>query len=53
MFYEREAAGLGGEFLSQFDRSVRLIVTNPQLGRQMTSKLRRLLLRRFPFQIIY
>lgn len=52
-FYESEAAGLGQEFIDEFERAVALIASNPELGSLYRSDTRRKILRRFPFQIIY
>jgi plasmid stabilization system protein ParE len=52
-FYEREARGLGAEFIGEFERALELIATNPHLGPHFEAETRRKLLRRFPFQIIY
>ncbi len=52
-FYEREAVGLGAEFIDEFDHAVRLIAANPHLGPHFEGTFRRKLLRRFPFQLIY
>jgi plasmid stabilization system protein ParE len=52
-FYEREARGLGSDFIDEFERALELIATNPHLGPHFEADSRRKLLQRFPFQIIY
>ena len=32
MFYEREAAGLGGEFIEEYERALEMIASNPHLA---------------------
>ena len=53
MFYEREAAGLGGEFIEEYERALEMIASNPHLGPHFEGESRRKLMRRFPFQIVY
>lgn len=52
-FYESEAAGLGSEFLEDVQRIVEVLREYPKLGRAVGRGLRRALLRRFPFSLIY
>jgi toxin ParE1/3/4 len=52
-FYEEEAAGLGSDFLAEIDRAVGLLEQNPVLGAPLPRGARKLLLRRFPFLVIY
>jgi len=52
-FYEREAEGLGAEFIDAFEHAVQLLASNPHLGSHFEGSVRRKLLRRFPFQLIY
>lgn len=52
-FYEREAQGLGAEFIDEFDHALELVASNPHPGPHFEGETRRKLLRRFPFQIIY
>jgi plasmid stabilization system protein ParE len=52
-FYQREAAGLGFEFLDDVERVVDALREYPKFGRSIGRGLRRALLRRFPFSLIY
>jgi len=52
-WYEEQVVGLGYEFLDEFDKSIRLIATFPQLFEQIEDGVRRSLLNRFPYGIIY
>lgn len=51
-FYD-EQAGLGDEFLAEIKQASDDIAANPQLGAPYVESTRRLLLRRFPFAIVY
>lgn len=53
LWYEEQAVGLGYEFLDEFDQSVRLIVSFPELFEEMEEGVRRCLINRFPYGIIY
>lgn len=52
-FYEREAPGLGAEFLEDLDHALEMIASTPRLGAPFEENTRRVLLRRFPYSIIY
>ncbi len=52
-WYEEQAIGLGYEFLDEFDQSVRLIASFPKLFEQIEEGVRRCLVNRFPYSIIY
>lgn len=52
-FYEREAPGLGAEFLEDLDHALESIVSTPRLGARFEEQTRRVLLRRFPYSVIY
>ena len=54
LHYAREAnAELGQAFISEFERSIGLLVTNPKLGTVWRGATRRLPLRRFPYSVVY
>ncbi len=53
IFYENQARGLGTEFLDDVQRAVDRVRDNPELGQMVTDDLRRSLLSRFPFSLIY
>lgn len=54
-FYESQAAGLGEDFLTEANRVVELVTATPELGAPYAEGegIRRVLLQRFPFAIVY
>ncbi len=52
-WYNKQATGLGREFLDELDRAVRRIVAFPMSCTEIESGLRRCLLARFPYGLIY
>ena len=52
-FYARRVDGLGAEFLAAVDDAVRGIEEAPDRWRTVERDVRRYLLRRFPFAILY
>ncbi len=52
-WYERQSAGLGYEFLDELDRTVHRIKAYPDSCAELTPGLRRALLSRFPYGLIY
>jgi toxin ParE1/3/4 len=52
-YYESQRRGLGRTFLAEVQRTVDRIVENPRLGQAVRQGIRRRLLRRFPFGILY
>ena len=52
-WYEEQAIGLGYDFLDEFDQSVRLIASFPELYEMMESGVRRCLVNRFPYAVFY
>lgn len=52
-FYEGEAVGLGVDFLVEIQRIFTLLEENPALGVPMRRGARKILVRRFPYLIIY
>lgn len=53
VWYESQSFGLGVRFLDDFDRSIRRIGAFPLSCEEIESGLRRCLLSRFPYGIIY
>ena len=53
LFYHHQAHGLGGEFLDEVEHAEALLVAFPLAGRPLRAAIRRLGLRRFPFDLIY
>lgn len=52
-WYERQAAGLGLEFLDEIDQTVHRIKTYPESCSIVTGELRRGRLARFPYGLIF
>ena len=53
LYYERERPGLGAAFLDEVERYAAAIVKNPNGGTKVRDQVRRRLLRRFPYGILY
>ncbi|MGH7572646.1 MAG: type II toxin-antitoxin system RelE/ParE family toxin [Gemmatimonadota bacterium] len=52
-FYEARTPGLGADFIDEIERAVGNITANPRAGLPLEGNTRRVLLRRFPFSLIY
>lgn len=52
-WYDSQSQGLGTQFLDDLDRVIRRIVAYPLSGMEIEQGLRRCLLSRFPYGIIY
>jgi len=52
-FYEEQAHGLGAEFLDDVQNAIDRLRANPMLGQIVLGELRRSLLSRFPYSLIY
>jgi plasmid stabilization system protein ParE len=53
LFYEIVSTGLGSNFLDDVQRAVNRLMDYPYAGERIDSALRRMLLHRFPFSLIY
>ena len=53
LYYERESPGLGTKFLDEIENYVAGIVTNPDAGQKVRRNVRRRILRKFPYGILY
>jgi hypothetical protein len=53
VWYNQQADGLGNEFLDELDRAVRRIVSYPFSCQEIDPGLRRCLLARFPYGLVY
>ncbi|VAW97379.1 hypothetical protein MNBD_GAMMA21-2963 [hydrothermal vent metagenome] len=51
--YNENKPGLGAEFLSELDKQIILCSNAPEIGMQVDHIYRRLVMNRFPFNIIY
>ena len=52
-FYEARVPGLGAAFLDDVDRSIEMICESPRIGPTAGRTFRKILVRRFPYSIIY
>ena len=53
LFYETANAGLGDDFLDDIQHAINTIQKRPELGAKVAHGFRRMLVRRFPFSLIY
>jgi plasmid stabilization system protein ParE len=52
-FYETQSKGLGTEFLAEVERTVAAITSHPKAAPIVKQDIRRRLLKRFPFGVLY
>ena len=52
-YYELESPGLGAAFLAEVQRCCDLIVDHPEAGPVVLGSIRRRLVRRFPYALLY
>lgn len=52
-YYDAEEPGLGSAFLQEIDRCVQSIQAHPEAGPILRGDVRRRLLRRFPYALLY
>ena len=53
LFYEGRSAGLGLDFLEEVEQTVASILTHPTSGPVISQNIRRRIVRRFPFGVLY
>jgi toxin ParE1/3/4 len=53
LFYEAASVNLGRDFLEDLQQGVDTLRAHPEIGVRVADDLRRLLLHRFPFSLIY
>ncbi len=53
LHYEMEVPGLGERFETEVRRATDLLLDHPEIGQQVDPDLRRFVLPRFPFTLIY
>src|SRR5215216_1221534 len=53
LFYESSSEGLGSDFLDDVQRAIDRLCDYPYAGESIDASLRRTLLHRFPFSLIY
>ncbi|HKC82973.1 MAG TPA: type II toxin-antitoxin system RelE/ParE family toxin [bacterium] len=52
-FYDAHTPGLGRDFIAEVRRAARTLATYPGIGHRFSRRLRRLLVRRFPYGLLY
>ena len=52
-YYEFQRPGLGDAFLDEVERCLRMIAAHPEAGVIIVGSVRRRLLRRFPYALLY
>jgi hypothetical protein len=52
-YYNYQRQGLGNEFLVEVLKTIDLIQQHPLAWRQVSTRLRRCLMKRFPYSVIY
>lgn len=52
-YYDVESPGLGSSFLDEIDRCLQSIQDHPEAGMILRGSVRRRLLRRFPYALLY
>jgi plasmid stabilization system protein ParE len=52
-WYEAQLPGLGTEWLSEVDSAIQRIIRWPLLGKEIVADIRRCLIKRFPYGILY
>lgn len=53
VYYEEENQGLGLEYLSEVERAANLLIRYPNAGSVIRGFVRRLILPRFPYSLLY
>jgi len=52
-YYEGEVPGLGERFVTEVERIIEVLCDQPKIGQSVGEELRRILLARFPYSLIY
>ncbi len=52
-FYEEHAEGLGRQFITEVQHTIERIVAHPESGARFSRDLRRMLVERFPYAVLY
>ncbi len=52
-YYEHQSVGLGTEFLTEVERTIAAISAHPNAALKVKGEMRRRLLKRFPFGMLY
>lgn len=51
--YEWDVPGLGRRFADEVERAVEVLLEHPDIGARVDDDLRHLVLRKFPFSVVY
>jgi len=52
-FYEAGSTGLGTDFMGEVERATRALVAYSRIGHRFSRRLRRILVHRFPYGLLY
>ena len=52
-YYDSESPGLGAAFLNEVERCIRDVLDHPEAGSVLVGAVRRRLIRRFPYAVLY
>jgi len=52
-YYEGEVPGLGDRFIAEVEQIVEVLCDQPNIGQSVGEELRRIILARFPYSLIY
>jgi plasmid stabilization system protein ParE len=52
-YYDQKSPGLGGAFVREIEACVASILEQPRAGRQLRGDVRRRLVHRFPYAVVY
>ena len=52
-FYEASRPGLGAEFITEVEEATRALRSYPKIGHRFSRRLRRVLVRRFPYGLLH
>ena len=52
-WYEKQKIGLGRKFFYKFEEGIERIIANPYAYKNITSEVKRALLKNFPYKIFY
>lgn len=52
-YYQTQSIGLGTEFLDEVERTIASIAAHPEMDPKVKGDVRRRLLKRFPFGVLY
>jgi hypothetical protein len=52
-FYDAKNAGLGRDFIAEVERATRALLVHSRIGHRFSRRLRRVLVQRFPYGLLY